>query len=282
MNETLRIVDGRTELRMERRLAHPPAKVWRAITQPEHLGRWFPAQVRLELRPGAQVAYDDGSGYRPDGEVVEVDEPRLFAFTWGGELLRWEIRPDGAGSVLVLTHTVDDRYGAGSFAAGWEACVTALEQVLDGEPVSAPGPSAERLEEFNAAFGLTDGVRQGDELRFERQLSQPVEAVWELLTGGATPAVGSAPPAPAVAAGMPAGPVTAVEAPNLLAYGDGVRIELRPGTGHGARLVLVAPARPETAPAAWKDHLDRFAATVADGSGHRAAAAQAETSSPRR
>ena len=32
MNATLRTVDDRAVLRMERRLAHPPEKVWRALT----------------------------------------------------------------------------------------------------------------------------------------------------------------------------------------------------------------------------------------------------------
>ena len=271
MNETLRIVDGRTELRMERRLSHPPAKVWRAITQPQHLGQWFPAQVRLELRAGAEIGFDTGDGYQADGAVIEVDEPRVFAFSWGGDLLRWEIRPDGAGSQLVLTHTLDDHYGAGSFAAGWETCVDGLEQVLAGEPVSTPGPSAERLEEFIAAFGLADGVVENGTLRFERQLSQPTDAVWALLTGDNLPAVGAAPPAATVIAGGPAGPVTAVTAPRLLEY-DGVRWELRDGTGHGARLVLTrpAPADPDAALTATKDHLDRLAAQVAAGSPHRA------------
>ena len=34
MNATLDTVDGRPVLRMERRLAHPPEKVWRAIHEP--------------------------------------------------------------------------------------------------------------------------------------------------------------------------------------------------------------------------------------------------------
>ncbi|WP_425570657.1 SRPBCC family protein [Nonomuraea rosea] len=29
-------------------LPHPPAKVWRAITQPEHLAHWFPADVTID------------------------------------------------------------------------------------------------------------------------------------------------------------------------------------------------------------------------------------------
>ena len=38
--------DGRWRLRFTRALAHPPEKVWRAITEPEHLASWFRPRSR--------------------------------------------------------------------------------------------------------------------------------------------------------------------------------------------------------------------------------------------
>jgi Activator of Hsp90 ATPase homolog 1-like protein len=32
-------------LRFVRYLPHPPAKVWRALTEPEHLAAWFPTTI---------------------------------------------------------------------------------------------------------------------------------------------------------------------------------------------------------------------------------------------
>jgi len=29
-----------------------------------------------------------------DGVIIELEPPRLFAFSWGDDLLRWELRPD--------------------------------------------------------------------------------------------------------------------------------------------------------------------------------------------
>ena len=47
--------EGRTVLRFERRLAHAPDKVWRAVTEPSELAHWFPAKIEAyELRPGAR------------------------------------------------------------------------------------------------------------------------------------------------------------------------------------------------------------------------------------
>lgn len=42
MTETLDAADGHSVLTMERRLKHPPEKVWRAITEPERLSDWSP------------------------------------------------------------------------------------------------------------------------------------------------------------------------------------------------------------------------------------------------
>ena len=45
MMGTLEHPDGRWRLRFTRALAHPPEKVWRAITEPEHLQAWFPQRI---------------------------------------------------------------------------------------------------------------------------------------------------------------------------------------------------------------------------------------------
>lgn len=274
MSETLYTEDGRTVLRMERRLAHPPEKVWRAITDPDHNARWFPARMVMEPAVGAKVGYDWGDGAGPvvDGVVTEYDPPHVLAHTWGGELLRWEIRPLAEGSLLILTHAFDDRYGAPSFAAGWQTCCDALAQVLDGRPVDVPGPSAELLDAYVARFALDEGeaerTAEGWRVRFERQLARPAEEVWEVLTDPVPPVIGApAPPAVAVPV-APAGVVTSVRRHELLEYGwlsggrraGTVRWELRPGTGHGARLVVTQTGlhSPDTALAVLRDHLSEL------------------------
>uniref|UniRef100_UPI000AFBEAB6 SRPBCC domain-containing protein n=1 Tax=Streptomyces niveus TaxID=193462 RepID=UPI000AFBEAB6 len=92
---------GRTALRMERRLAHPPQRVWDAITRPEQLAKWFPSEVSVDLRPGGEIGFhfpgEPGPGPAMTGRVTDADEPRLFAFTWGEDHLSWEITPDGEG-----------------------------------------------------------------------------------------------------------------------------------------------------------------------------------------
>jgi len=38
----------RWQLHFTRRLPHPPEKVWRALTEPEHLKEWFPNDIEGE------------------------------------------------------------------------------------------------------------------------------------------------------------------------------------------------------------------------------------------
>lgn len=118
-------------LRFERRLSHPPRKVWRAITEPEHLSRWYPLRINeLPLEVGGPIRFDDGEGTTYDGKVVEVDPPRVFAFTEEDDLVRIELRAEGEGSVLVFTHTFDAANAAQGAEDGWKGCLDQLERLV--------------------------------------------------------------------------------------------------------------------------------------------------------
>ncbi|GAA2760188.1 SRPBCC domain-containing protein [Actinopolymorpha rutila] len=70
----------RIERTME--VAHPPARVWAALTTAEGLGTWFGNQATIDLRPGgsAQLTWD--SGDKAELRVERVEEPSVFGFTW--------------------------------------------------------------------------------------------------------------------------------------------------------------------------------------------------------
>ncbi|MBF9131924.1 SRPBCC domain-containing protein [Plantactinospora sp. S1510] len=286
-NESLDSVDGRQRLRIERRLAHPPEKVWPAVTEPEHLSRWFPAEVRLEPRPGGQITFSFGpDGAETTGSISAYDPPRLFAFDWDGDLFRIELRADGPGCLLVFSHTFDDRPAAASYASGWRNCLDELDRLVDGRPAGVPErPSGRLHESYVEAFGLADGVAEatpdGWQVRFERQLTQPVEAVWAALTDAAhhpAATIGATPPPGFTTAEFPAGVITELDAPSLLEYAwqpsgqpaGRIRWELSAGTGHGARLRLVQTGPTGTAQAqakaltAWRDRIEPLARRLAE------------------
>jgi uncharacterized protein YndB with AHSA1/START domain len=122
----------RWQLRFTRHLSHPPDKVWRAITEPEHLAAWFPQRIVGERTPGAKLRFV-GQGADFEGEVIAVNPPSVLEFTWGDDLLRFELTPEGDGSVLVLTDTFDEQGKGARDAAGWHECLDLLERRLAGE-----------------------------------------------------------------------------------------------------------------------------------------------------
>jgi uncharacterized protein YndB with AHSA1/START domain len=142
MNGTLHEEDGRFALRFERRFAHPAEKVWRALTDPAELRHWFPQVVEADLRPGGKMRFSprEGESYDAwDGEVTEFEPPRVFAFLWGTDVLRWELRSDGGGCVLVFTDTFGELGKAARDGAGWHVCLEALVGRLDGTDPPAAG-----------------------------------------------------------------------------------------------------------------------------------------------
>ncbi|GAA3741368.1 uncharacterized protein YndB with AHSA1/START domain [Spinactinospora alkalitolerans] len=288
MNETLRTVDGRPVLRIQRQLHHTPEKVWRAITEPDHLSRWYPFQVTdMDLRIGGRIDFDDGAGTTMTATITELDPPRTFAFSEhapaqtpneSDDLVHFELRPEGADCLLVFTHTFDDRPAAAAYATGWQTCLDQLQALLADRPAPAATDPAQRHETYISAFGLDTGstgsTEQGWLVRFDRQLmGPPIDTVWDALTSGAeTATTGTPAPPTATTREVPAAAITALQAPTLLEYdwrdaqgpAGRVRWELSQGPA-GARITLTqtgphgAEQERSTALAAWRTHLDLLA-----------------------
>ena len=154
---TLHKSGNRFMLAYERRLAHKPEKVWRALTESKELAGWFPAEIQGERRVGAELSFVFAGDPNPPtkGQVTAFQPPSLFEFTWDGELLRWELRPDGDGCLLVFTTTFDDRAKAARDATGWHMCLDNLEAGLDGRK---PEPGQERFARLNAEYSARFGL----------------------------------------------------------------------------------------------------------------------------
>ncbi len=140
-------------LTYERDLAHPPEKVWRAITESEHLRQWFPvdiigeraagAPLRLTFWPEAlaqageeiEAAGMDREDPTLHGEVLTWEPPRVFEFTWDTERLRFTLTPtDGGTALRVVIRAIEPApRGYASTAAGYHMCLDALAASLDGE-----------------------------------------------------------------------------------------------------------------------------------------------------
>lgn len=164
---TLVTIDGRPALRFERRYRHPIDRVWRAITEPAEMAAWFPSEVEGERAVGANLTFVDdaqraaarevGEPTRADGPlftgtVVTYDPPKVFAFTWGWELLRFELHPDGNDTVLVFTHHLSHQSVAARNGAGWHMCLAALDELLSA-PSNATSDWTRVFEDYVARMG---------------------------------------------------------------------------------------------------------------------------------
>jgi uncharacterized protein YndB with AHSA1/START domain len=126
-------------LTFTRRLTHPREKVWRAITEPEHLAAWFPDRIEGEFRAGAALRFVADAHDDFDGEMVAFDPPSVMELRWGTDSIRIELEPDGDGTRLRLIDTFDEEGKAARDGAGWHECLGRLVTAVDGEPLPAWG-----------------------------------------------------------------------------------------------------------------------------------------------
>lgn len=131
--------DGDTwTLTLVRELRHAPQKVWAALTEPAQLREWAPFDADRSLGAVGSARLSTVGAPTPmvsETRVTHADPPRLLAFDWGGQQLRWELEPlpDG-GTRLLLWHGIDRRFVAMG-AAGWHVCFDVLERLLGGDPI---------------------------------------------------------------------------------------------------------------------------------------------------
>jgi uncharacterized protein YndB with AHSA1/START domain len=126
----------RPQVRLERDLADAPHLVWRAITDREALRAWFPGDVVVDggrWEVGAKISFvEEEHNMSFEGEVLEVDEPRLLVFTWGDDTLRFELTATDRGTRLVLVDELPPETAARN-AAGWDDCLDLLAGRDPGE-----------------------------------------------------------------------------------------------------------------------------------------------------
>jgi uncharacterized protein YndB with AHSA1/START domain len=130
-----RLDNGRWQLRFTRALPHPREKVWRAITESEHLACWFPTTIEGERSVGAPLRFSfRGNQAAPfEGEMLAYSPPSLMEFRWGTDVIRVELEPSGSGTILTLLDTLDQHGKAARDGAGWHTCLDGLAAHLSGE-----------------------------------------------------------------------------------------------------------------------------------------------------
>lgn len=136
------ISTGTRSVVVERELAHPPEKVWRALTQPHLIAEWL---MKNDFSPtvGHRFSLTGGWGGVLDCEVLAVEPNRLLSYTWNfahddpsyelTSVVTFTLTPTPAGTLLQMEQSgfgPEQKQAFGGAAAGWRGFLATLEQVL--------------------------------------------------------------------------------------------------------------------------------------------------------
>jgi uncharacterized protein YndB with AHSA1/START domain len=129
-------------------LAHPPAKVWAALTTAEGLGAWFGNQATIDLRPGGAARMTWTTGDKAEMQIERVEEASVFGFTWHiyglpdddprRTYVEFTLEPVGSGTRLTVVESgfaqlPDDAHSKafGGNTKGWAHELGELVDYLD-------------------------------------------------------------------------------------------------------------------------------------------------------
>ena len=133
MNPIDKTARSQTEsLSFEFELAHPPEKVWRALTDPALLSEWLLPVVGLALEPGAAFRFETQPHPGWDGvvncRILEIEADRKLSYSWvvGDMVLdtvvTFTLAPTASGTRLSLVQSgfkPDQKQNFGGARYGW-------------------------------------------------------------------------------------------------------------------------------------------------------------------
>lgn len=121
---------------VEREIAHPPERIWRALTQPHLIEEWL---MKNSFAPVIGHRFDvEAEWGAVQGQVQAVELNRTLTYTWDTKDLRsvitWTLTPTASGTLLRMEQSGfrpdQEPYFRGATAA-WPRFLTALEEVLE-------------------------------------------------------------------------------------------------------------------------------------------------------
>ena len=127
---------------VEREIAHPPEKLWRALTQPHLLEEWL---MKNDFKPDVGHRFNlrgDWGGVL-DCEVLAVEPNRTLSYTWDFKhddaaynlksVVTFTLMPTRSGTHLHMEQVgfrPDQKQAFGGAKVGWPRFFENLEQVL--------------------------------------------------------------------------------------------------------------------------------------------------------
>ncbi len=119
---------------------HPVTVVWRALTEPEELDLWAPFTADRNLSsagPATLTMIDGDTRVEMPVTVTVAKAPTRLEYTWGTDVLFWQLDPTDSGTRLTLRHTVQSEDSLSKVAAGWHICLDVADLLLEGRTLGA-------------------------------------------------------------------------------------------------------------------------------------------------
>ncbi len=122
---------------VERDIAYPPEKIWRALTQPHLIQEWLmKSDFKPEIDHRFKFTADWGS---VDCQVLVVEPGKTLSYRWDAmgleSVVTWTLTPAGGGTKLRMEQAgfkADQQQAYQGAQYGWQKFFGSLEQVLDG------------------------------------------------------------------------------------------------------------------------------------------------------
>lgn len=127
---------------VEREMAHPPEKIWRALTQPHLIEEWL---MKNDFKPdvGHRFQLKGEWGGALACEVVAVEPNVSLSYTWNfvnddpafdlKSIVTFTLTPTPTGTLLRVEQSgfrPDQKQALGGAKAGWQDFLSKLERVL--------------------------------------------------------------------------------------------------------------------------------------------------------
>ncbi|MDY6944991.1 MAG: SRPBCC domain-containing protein [Pseudomonadota bacterium] len=127
---------------VEREIAHPPEKLWRALTQPHLIEEWL---MKSDFAPvvGHRFNLRGEWGGVLDCEVLAIEPNRSLSYTWNfahddpayalRSVVTFTLTPTSTGTLLRMEQTgfgPAQKQAYGGAKAGWQQFLGKLEQLL--------------------------------------------------------------------------------------------------------------------------------------------------------
>ncbi len=120
---------------IEREIAHPPEKVWRALTQPHLIEEWL---MKIDFKPVVDHRFNLRADWGAvDCQVLVVEPNKTLSYTWAAygleSVVTWTLTPTSTGTRLrmeQLGFRPDQQQAYQGAKGGWQQFFAALERVL--------------------------------------------------------------------------------------------------------------------------------------------------------